>query len=66
MNLALDKFLELHGDVEKLLARLTDAQANHYDALPDDVTWANVNELEHVENELIELVDFVYQEGEYA
>lgn len=48
------------------LARLTEWADDHGGISPDEVTWADAAGAAQVCNDLGEIVDFVFQEGEYA
>lgn len=63
---AIDTFITSHANIEKLLARLQEKHNNHYDANPEDMTWGEVTEIKAVEEQLQNIVDMLFQEGEYT
>lgn len=42
---ALDKFLELHKEIESILEELQEAQDDYYDTNPKEVNWGHVGDL---------------------
>ncbi len=67
---ALDAYMEHHAAALALLARITEAIANHDDAPvedPDtDITWGHVGDIATTRRELQEISDRLFSEGEYA
>lgn len=52
-------------DIRRQLARLTEWADDHGGLDPDEVTWADAAGAAQVCHDLQEIVDFVFQEGEY-
>ena len=67
---ALDAYMAHHAAALALLARITEAIANHDDAPvedPDtDITWGHVGDIAETRKTLQELSDRLFSEGEYA
>lgn len=63
---ALNAFIAKKVDIDTMLKRLQDLSDNHFDTAPDEVNWADVGSLGHVAEQLKEITDFVFGEGEYA
>ena len=67
---ALDAYMGHHAATLALLARITDAIANHDDAPvedPDaDIDWGHVGDIAETRKALQELSDRLFSEGDYA
>ena len=67
---ALDAYMAHHAASVALLARISEAIANHDDAPvedPDtDITWGHVGDIASTRKALQELSDRLFSEGEYA
>ena len=67
---ALDAYMAHHAAALALLARITEAIANHDDAPvedPDtDINWGHVGDIEWTRRSLQEINDRLFSEGEYA
>ena len=67
---ALDAYMAHHAAALALLARITEALANHDDAPvedPDtDITWGHVGDIAETRKVLQELSDRLFSEGEHA
>jgi hypothetical protein len=64
---ALAAYLEHHAAAVALLARITEAIANH-DLAPDPeaISWGTVGSMEKTRQDLQALSDWLFNEGEYA
>ncbi len=67
---ALDAYMAHHAATLVLLARITEAIANHDDAPvedPDtDITWGHVGDIAETERQLRQISDRMFHEGEHA
>lgn len=67
---ALDAYMAHHAAALALLARITEALANHDDAPvedPDtDIDWGHVGDIAETRKALQEISDRLFSEGEYA
>ena len=65
---ATDAYMEHHEAVVALLARMSEAVANHDvpGADPESVNWGHVGSLAHWHHELKGIADQMFNEGEYA
>ena len=55
----------INAAMEKL-QRLAGAMDDHLGVGPDDVGWCDVGTIQKINADLQEVVDFTFQEGEYA
>ena len=55
----------INAAMEKL-ERLAQAMDDHLCVSPDDVGWVDVGTIQKINADLQEVVDFTFQEGEYA
>ncbi|MBF0117167.1 MAG: hypothetical protein HQM04_19260 [Magnetococcales bacterium] len=62
-NGSVDSFI--HADVP-VPTRLQVLSDDHFNTDPDDLHWGHVGNLGHIETQLQQIVDFVFQEGEHA
>ena len=63
---ALAAFIAHKIEIDAILARLTALSAEHFNAAPDEVTWAHVGTLGGYLEQLRQVSDVAFQEGEYA
>jgi hypothetical protein len=63
---SIDAFIARKAEIDAMLARLQALSDNHFDTPPDEVNWSDVGSLRHVAEQLKEITDFVFGEGEYA
>ena len=63
---AIDVFIARKAEIDTMLKRLQAFSDNHFDTAPDEVNWGDVGSLGHVAEQLKEITDFVFGEGEYA
>jgi len=63
---ALDAFIEHKARIDEMLERLQAASADHFEANPDSVNWADAGSLAGIANDLQNITDRVFKEGEYA
>jgi hypothetical protein len=59
-------YLEHHAAVTALLERLLTHYADHDDADAERLDWGHVGSIAHVHEELRQVADFVFGEGEHA
>ena len=55
----------INAAMEKL-QRMAQEMEDHLSIGPDDVTWADVGMINKINADLQDVVDFTFQEGEYA
>ena len=48
------------------LERLAQAMDDHLEVAPDDVTWSDVGTINKINDDLQDIVDFTFGEGEHA
>ena len=63
---ALNRFIELIGEINERLAELQEYMNNHMDSSPEEVHWGHVGSASHFLEKLTELTDMAYQRGEFA
>ena len=63
---ALQKFLAKKGEIDTMLARLQALSDDHFNAVPDEVTWGHVGTLERYAELLSQITGSAFKEGEYA
>ena len=63
---ALDAFIARKVRIDEMLSRLQALSNDHFYADPDTLHWGHVGNLEHIETQLQQIVDFAFQEGEHA
>lgn len=61
---ALEAFLQNKAEIEAKLARLTALAEEHFDTNPDDLNWADVGTLAHMNTQLTHITDFMFNEEE--
>ena len=59
-------FVKGINDAMAKLERLAQAMDDHLSIGPDDVGWADVGTIGKINADLQDVVDFTFQEGEYA
>ena len=62
----LEAFIAHKADIDLALARLKQRSDEHFSKKPDDITWSDVGDLAHYAEQLKEITDAVFKEGEYA
>ena len=63
---ALDAFIEHKASIVAMLARLQKANADHFETNPESIKWADVGTVVSISNDLQNITDRVFKEGEYA
>lgn len=63
---ALDAFIEHKARIDAMLERLQAASADHFKTNPDTLNWADVGSLADIANDLQNITDRVFKEGEYT
>ena len=63
---ALDAFLAAKFEIDAMLARLRALSDNHFDALPDEISWGHVGTLNNYAGLLRQITDSAFKEGEHA
>ena len=63
---ALAAFIARKAEIDTILARLTALSGEHFNAAPDDVTWAHVGTLASYIDSLRQVSDAAFHEGEHA
>lgn len=61
---SIDTFIARKAEIDAMLARLQALSDNHFDTAPDELNWADVGSLGHVAEQLKEITDFLFGEGE--
>jgi hypothetical protein len=59
-------FIARKVEIDTILARLAALSAEHFNRVPDDVSWADVDTLGGFLEGLRAVSDAAFQEGEYA
>lgn len=59
MNEALDRFVEKKISADEKIKTILDYVANHCDTNPDDVNWSHVGDMDRLNNNLDEIMDFL-------
>ena len=63
---ALAAFVSKKAEIDAMLTRLQTLSADHFDYVPDDITWNHVGTLEHYAELLERITDSAFNEGENA
>lgn len=63
---ALTAFIAKKTEIDALLARIQALSADHFNVMPDDVTWGHVGSLEDYAALLKRITDAAFREGEHA
>jgi hypothetical protein len=63
---ALAAFVARKAEIDAMLAGLQGLSADHFNANPDAINWADVGTLEHYASLLKRISDSAFGEGEYA
>ena len=63
---ALDAVLAAKFEIDAMLARLRALSDNHFDALPDEISWGHVGTLNNYAGLLRQITDSAFKEGEHA
>ena len=59
-------FIQRNAEITTLLARLTQEADNHFGADFDTINYGDVGSLDHIAEQLKEISDQTFNEGEYA
>jgi len=59
-------FIARKTEIDTMLDRLKALSDDHFNAAPDEVTWADVGTLAHYAELLKRITDSAFKEGEYA
>jgi hypothetical protein len=65
-DVALAAFVAKKGEIDAMLARLQGLSADHFNANPDAINWADVGTLDHYASMLKRITDSAFGEGEFA
>jgi hypothetical protein len=63
---ALSAFVAKKAEIDAMLARLQGLSADHFNASPDAINWADVGTLDHYASLLKRITDSAFGEGEFA
>jgi hypothetical protein len=63
---ALASFISCKTEIDSILARLSTLSAEHFHRAPDDISWGDVGTLGSYLEDLSEVSDSAFHEGEYA
>ena len=63
---ALAAFMAKKAEIDTALARLTALSAEHFGADPDSLHWGHVGTLGFYAEQLWQITDAAFKEGEYA
>ena len=63
---ALDAFIVAKVEIDAMLERLRALSDNHFDALPDEISWGHVGTLNNYAGLLRQITDSAFKEGEHA
>jgi hypothetical protein len=65
-NSALDEFVAAKTEIDAMLARLQALSDDHFNYAPDEIHWGHVGSLATTRNQLKDICDRMFGEGEYA
>ena len=63
---ARDAFLEKKAQIDTMLARLQALSADHFEVHPDEIDWGHVGTLGFYAEQLKQITDAAFEEGEHA
>jgi hypothetical protein len=63
---ALDAFLAAKAEIDTMLERLAALSAEHFETNPEEVDWGHVGTLNHYRDQLRNITDAAFKEGEHA
>ncbi len=63
---ALDAFIAKKVEFDAMLGRLQTLSSDHFNWIPDEITWGHVGTLGHYAELLKRITDSAFQEGEFA
>ena len=63
---ALDAFIARKTEIDEMLARIQGLSDDHFNVHPGDVHWGHVGDLAHYAEQLREITNAAFQEGEHA
>ncbi len=63
---ALETFVTKRSEIDNMLARLVEVNDNHYEMNPDELHWGHVGDITGIAEDLKQITDSVFKEGEYA
>ncbi len=63
---ALAAFMAKKQEIDAMLARIAAHSDDHFDVMPDDVSWGHVGTLEDYAALLKRITDIAFREGEHA
>lgn len=63
---ALAAFIAKKQEIDAMLARIAALSEDHFDVMPDDVSWGHVGTLEDYAALLKRITDIAFREGEHA
>ncbi|WP_065091487.1 hypothetical protein [Rhizobium leucaenae] len=63
---ALNAFMAKKAEIDAMLARLAALSEDHFGAAPDSIHWGHVGDLAHYAEQLKNITDSAFREGEYA
>jgi hypothetical protein len=61
---ALNAFIGKKAEIDERLARLQSLSDDHFNAHPDEISWADVGTLDHYASLLTRITDSAFGEGE--
>ncbi len=63
---AIDTFLCKKAQIDQALERLKELSDNHFNTNPDKINWGDIGTLAHYAEQLKQITDSAFNEGEYA
>jgi len=63
---AIDAFIAKKAEFDAMLARLQALSADHFNWTPDEINWGHAGTMGHYVEQLKNITDNAFQEGEYA
>jgi hypothetical protein len=63
---ALGAFIAKKAEIDEMLARLQALSEEHFNAHPDEIHWGHVGDLGHYADQLRNITDRAFQEGEHV
>ena len=63
---ALDAFMAAKAEIDLMIERFAALSADHFETDPDAITWGHVGTLNHYRDQMRNITDSAFREGEYA
>ena len=63
---ALDAFIVRKAEIDEMLVRIQALSDDHFNAHPDEIHWGHVGDLSYYSEQLREIANAAFREGEHA